>query len=126
MTRITAIAVTLSAALSQTAIADGHADAAAGEAVFRQCASCHSLDEGRNGAGPSLYGVVGAMAGNSDGFRYSSAITDSGLTWDEENLTAFLANPREFLPGNRMGFRGIRDEQDVANLIAYLASTAGE
>lgn len=118
MIRKTALLCGAITGLSQAALAEG--DAAAGEAVFRQCASCHALEEGRNGAGPSLYGIMGATAGQAAGFRYSPAIADSGIVWTDETLAAFVADPRGYIRGNRMGFRGLRDEQDIADLIAYL------
>jgi cytochrome c2 len=101
---------------------------AAGEGLFRQCSACHRVGEGaRNGAGPMLNGIVGATAGQVDGFRYSNALRDAGAAgtqWTAENLNAYLENPREFLPGNRMSFRGMRIEDDRAAVIAFLSSLA--
>lgn len=100
---------------------------AAGEGVFRQCSSCHQIGEGaRNGAGPILNGIYGAPAGQQDGFRYSPALADSGLTWDDETLAAFLADPRGYLRGNRMGFRGLQSDDDIAAVIAYIQAAGGE
>lgn len=104
---------------------------AAGEGVFRQCSTCHQVgDSARNGAGPILNGVVGAAAAQQDGFRYSPAITgaaEDGLVWTEENLAAYLADPRGFLRGTRMAFRGLSSEDDIAAVIAYIqASGAAE
>lgn len=111
--------------IAQPVFAQG--DAANGERVFRQCSACHALEEGRNGAGPSLYGIMGSTAGQTPGFNFSPALRDSGVVWDDESLAAFLADPRGFIRGNRMGFRGIRDEQDLADVIAYLhEATAAE
>ena len=99
---------------------------AAGERAFRQCASCHQVGEGAaNRTGPALNGVVGATVGSADGFRYSGVFSDAaaaGDIWTEEKLTAFLADPRASMPGTRMSFRGVRDEADIAALIAYLAT----
>lgn len=100
---------------------------AAGEGVFRQCSTCHQVgDSARNGAGPILNGVVGATAGTHDGFRYSPAMTgagEEGLVWTEENIAAYLADPRGFLRGTRMAFRGLQSEDDIAAVIAYIQAS---
>jgi len=102
---------------------------AAGEKVFRQCKACHMVGEGaKNRVGPHLNGVMNRAAGMVDGFRYSSALEDmaaDGLVWDEESLAAFLADPRGFMKGTRMGFGGLRSDEDIAAVNAYL-STFGE
>ncbi|MCA2011611.1 cytochrome c family protein [Pararhodobacter sp. CCB-MM2] len=95
------------------------ADAAAGEALWRNCRSCHSL-EGANGTGPHLDGVVGRAIDAVDGFNYSGALLQVGDTWTVENLFHFLEDPRSAAPGTRMSFRGLRDPQDRVNLIKYL------
>ena len=133
-------ATTLSAAtFATTAAAGGHADAAAGEAAFRQCSSCHMIQTasgetlaGRGQTGPNLHGVVGRQAGSVDGFRYRNSIVEAGeggLVWDEASLTAYLQDPTSFLReatgDNRarsgMSYR-VRSESDAANLAAYLAT----
>jgi cytochrome c len=98
-------------------------DAAAGEKVFALCRSCHVLDEGVNRVGPSLYNVVGRKSGQVAGFAYSDANKNSGVTWDEATLFEYLKDPKGFMPGTKMAFPGIKDDQDRANLVAYLAST---
>jgi cytochrome c len=106
---------------STSALAAG-GDPAHGAQVFRACAACHSLEPGRHRTGPSLAGVLGHPAGTAPGFRrYSPALKASGIVWDEATLDAWIADPRAFLPGNRMGFRGLPDAQARADLIAYLA-----
>lgn len=99
---------------------------AAGEGVWRQCRACHQIGTGaRNGTGPALNGIVGHVAGSIEGFRYSNPMRDagaSGLVWTVETLDAYLADPRAFMPGNRMAFRGIANAQDRAALIAWLQS----
>ena len=82
------------------ALAEG--DAEAGKTVYNQCAACHAIEEGVNRVGPSLYGVMGREAGSVEGFAYSDAMKNSGVTWDEETLSAFLEDPRAYIPGNRM------------------------
>ena len=98
-------------------------DATAGERVFRKCMACHTVEEGKNKSGPSLFGIVGRKAGTVEGFRYSKANKDAGeagLIWTEEELTVYLANPRSYMPGTRMAFAGLRNAEETANLIAYL------
>ena len=96
-----------------------------GERVFNQCKACHSLDAGVHRVGPSLAGLDGRTAGTVEGFRYSDAMKDSGIVWNEETLEGFLANPREYLPGNRMSFPGVRDEEKLEALIDYLLEASG-
>ena len=96
-------------------------DAEAGQKVFRKCKACHSLKEGKNGAGPSLHGIMGASAASADGFRYSNAMKNSGITWNAETLAGYLADPKGYVPGNKMAFRGLRKDVDIENVIAYLA-----
>jgi len=96
-------------------------DADAGKKVFRKCMACHSLKEGKNGAGPSLYGIFNASAAQVEGFKYSKAMRESGVVWTAETLAAFAAAPRTFVKGTRMAFAGLKKEEDITNLIAYLA-----
>ena len=106
------------------ALAEG--DAAAGESIYSQCAACHATEEGVNRVGPSLYGVMGRVAGSAEGFNFSDAMKDSGLTWDEETMSGYLEDPRGYMPGNRMPYAGLKDEQQRADLIAYLATLGAE
>ena len=105
--------------------ADLTGDAGAGETVFVQCKTCHLLEEGKNGVGPSLYDVIGREAGSIEGFNYSEANANSGITWTPEIMFEYLEAPREYLPGTRMAYPGLKDAQDRADLIAYL-QTNGE
>lgn len=78
---------------------------------------------GANKVGPNLWGVIGSNAGAREtGFKYSKAVAESGLVWTDENLDQYLANPREFIKGNRMAFAGVRKDKDRADVIAYLKS----
>lgn len=108
---------------ADVAFADLTGDAAAGETVFAQCRTCHLVEEGKNGVGPSLYGIVGREAGSIDGFNYSEANASSGITWTPEVLFEYLEAPREYMPGTRMAFPGLKDAQDRADVIAYLETT---
>ena len=104
-------------------------DAEAGKAVFAVCKACHQNGEGANHAvGPNLNGVIGRKSGtvgpDSTGkeFVYSDAMKNSNLTWDEATVDAYIASPKEKVPGNKMVFAGIKDEQKRKDLIAYLKS----
>ena len=101
------------------------ADASAGEALWRQCQACHKLD-GTNATGPHLVGVVNRPKASVAGFSYSQALSAmAGETWTPENLNAFLESPRTYAPGTKMSYNGMRNVEDRANLIAYLATTGG-
>ena len=100
------------------------ADASGGERLFRACAACHQLEAGANGTGPYLYNVVDRDKGTAVGFSYSSAMAEQEGDWTPENLDAFLENPRSYTPGTSMSYNGMRDAEDRANLIAYLATFA--
>ena len=98
-------------------------DAAAGAKVFKtQCAECHSVVEGKDKKGPSLYATYGAKSGGNAGFIYSDAFRAVELTWTPETLATFLATPKKVIPGNKMKFDGLDDATQRDDLIAYLAS----
>lgn len=104
-------------------------DAEAGKTVFRKCAMCHSPDEGTNKIGPTLFDAVGRVPGSVEGFRYSPAITaygEDGKVWTEELLNEYLLSPRGLIPGNRMGFPGLRDATQREDIIAYLKTLTNE
>lgn len=120
-----ALGMTLAGPGLAQSITDRLAEASpdAGERLYRQCQSCHTIDNGGpNRAGPNLFGIVGHAVATRDGFRYSSALTELGGDWTVERLDAFLENPREFALGTRMSFRGLADPADRAAVIAYLNS----
>lgn len=100
------------------------ADPGKGERVFNKCRACHKLEDGANGTGPHLYGVVGRDVGSVDGFGYSGALVEVADVWTPENLSGFLENPSNYAPGTKMGFAGLRDIEDRANVIAYLQSVS--
>lgn len=111
-------AVSAVMALASPASAEG--DAAKGEKLFSRCKVCHVLEPGGKKLGPSLYGVFGRTAGTLEGFKYSPAMANSGLVWDEETLSGYLENPRTYIKGNRMAFPGLRNPKQREDLIAYL------
>jgi len=100
-------------------------DPAKGREVYRACAACHSLAPGRHMTGPSLAEIWGRKAGTVEGFtRYSKAFKQADIIWDESSLDAWLENPKTFIPKNRMTFRGLPDETQRRDLIAYLRSVS--
>lgn len=102
------------------------ASADKGARQFAKCKSCHSIDEGgRNGTGPNLYNIVNAPVAGRDGYGYSSALASHGGTWTYDMLDAWLANPKNAIPGNKMSFAGLRKPEQRADLIAYLRAQAG-
>ena len=103
---------------SGPAFADG--DAAKGKKVFNKCKACHALESGKNKIGPSLHGVMGRAAGAVEGFKYSKAMMDSGLTWDEETLSKYLEKPKDLVPGTKMAFAGLKKDKQRADVIAYI------
>ena len=111
----------LLAALVPPALADG--DPARGEKIYERCEGCHSIDRDR--IGPRHKGVIGRKAASIDGFAYSNAMKNSGLTWDEATLDRFLQGPTKLVPGTRMGFAGVPVDQDRADLIAFLKKAGG-
>ena len=106
----------------EVAFADAFAEAdpAAGEAIWRQCSSCHKLEDGANGTGPHLYGIVGREQAAVADYAYSAAFAELGEAWTPEELDGFLENPSEWVPGTKMTYRGLADVEDRAGIIAYL------
>ena len=100
------------------------ADVGAGEALSRACVACHSFEQGApNKVGPNNWNVVGNLMAHVDGFRYSDAMQarhDEGVVWDYEALNQFLYRPRDYMPGTTMSYAGLRNEEDRANMIAWL------
>lgn len=88
--------------------------------AFAQCASCHAVEPGKNGIGPSLAGVFGARAGHEASYAYSSAMRASSLSWDEATLDHYLKDPRGTVPGTKMAYAGLKDDARRAELIEWL------
>ncbi len=110
------IGAALAALLPFAAHAEG--DAAAGEKAFAPCKSCHAF--GKNGAGPDLTGVFGKKAGEVEGFNFSDALKNSGMTFDEATMKEWLTDPKKKVPGTKMIFAGVKDPKKLDDLIAYL------
>ena len=108
------------AAFIVPALAAHAADAGRGEKLFVECASCHSIERGVEGVGPSLFGLFQRKAGDVADYRYSPALKRSGITWTAQTLDTYLADPQKSVPGNRMPYSGLPNAADRADLIAYL------
>lgn len=119
-------AIAILGALLTATLTTGHAlaqDSAAGEKVFNKCKACHDAAEDKNKVGPSLHGVIGRTAGTHEGYKYSPAMIEagkSGVVWDETSLTKYLHDPKAMVKGNKMAFPGLKSDEDIANVIAYL------
>ena len=97
------------------------ADPAAGQQIFKaQCSICHSVAPGVNSIGPTLFGVVGRLAGSVLGFQYTPEHKKLGVTWDAATLDKYLTNPRAMVPDTTMIYAGLKDDAKRADLIAYL------
>jgi len=99
------------------------ADPTAGQEIFKtQCGICHATTAGKNGIGPTLFGVVGRQAGGVPGFDYTADHKKLGITWNAATLNKYLANPRAMVPDTTMVYPGLKDNAKRADLVAYLAT----
>jgi cytochrome c len=110
-------------------VAHADGDAAKGEKVFKKCAACHAVGEGaKNKVGPEQNNLFGRVAGSLPDYNYSQAMKDAGakgLVWNEETLDKYLEKPKEFIPGNKMAFVGLKKEDEREDVIAYLKTFSG-
>lgn len=98
-------------------------DVEAGKKAFSKCAPCHAIGPGaKNKVGPELNGILGRKAASVEGFNYSAALKGSGLTWDDANIHKWLENPKALVPGTKMLFPGVKDENERNDIIAYIES----
>jgi cytochrome c len=108
-----AVAVSSTVAMAQ--------DVANGEDVFKKCRACHAIGaNAKNLVGPQLNGIIGRKAGSVEGFPYSDANKNSGVTWDEATFLKYIKDPKAAMPGNKMAFAGVKGEQDAKDLFAFL------
>ncbi|WP_151613388.1 c-type cytochrome [Sinorhizobium alkalisoli] len=120
------LAIVSSATAQPGVAADG--DPVTGKKVFGRCAACHLLDQERHAVGPYLRGIVGRPIASVSTFKYSSALTkyaEGGRVWDENSLATFLHSPKKAVPGTRMGFAGLKNDQEIRDLITYLSRPQG-
>ena len=102
-------------------------DAALGEKSFLKCKACHQIGEGaRNGVGPNLNALIGRKSGSVEGYSYSEANKNSGLTWDEDTFREYIKNPKAKISGTKMIFAGIPKDDEIDNLIAYFKTFAAD
>lgn len=92
-----------------------------GAEVFKKCRACHQIGEGaKNAVGPQLNGLFGRKAGTTEGFTFSEANKASGVTWDEATFANYIKDPRAAMPGNKMAFAGVKEEEDIKDLTAFI------
>lgn len=121
-----ALPTTVAADPTDTSISAG-GDVTKGKRLYNRCKACHNLTAtDRQRIGPNLDNLFGRQAGSKEGFRYSKALQEVDFVWTEKNLNEWLAQPRTFLPGNKMAFAGLRKEQDRKDLMAYLREATVE
>jgi cytochrome c len=96
-------------------------DAAAGEKVFGVCKACHQVGEtAKNNVGPQLNGIIGRKSGTVPGYNYTAANKESGITWDEATFREYIKDPKAKIPGTKMIYAGLKDEQRTSDLLAFL------
>ena len=117
--RTAALALT-AAIIAVPALAEG--DAKAGKKVFNKCKACHVVDKEKNRVGPHLVGLFGRTAGTVEDFKYSDAMIEHGVEWNDETLAEYLAAPKKVVKGTKMAFAGLRKEADREAVIEYLRS----
>lgn len=119
------VSVAVASAGAQDVLPPGHPDA--GAVVFKKCMACHQVGpNAKSGIAPVLNGVVGRRAGQYPNYSYSSANKNSGLVWDEPTLARYLRAPTKIVPGTKMIFSGLKKDQEVSDVIAYLKQFAGD
>jgi cytochrome c len=119
MTRWTLLAPLIFVTLTHPAVAAGGAPA--GEKVFQKCRPCHQIGEtARNAVGPKLNGLFGRPAGSIEGYSYSPANKNSGIIWDEATFREYIRAPQAKVPGTKMTFPGLKTDQDIDDIVAYL------
>lgn len=111
-------------AAASAAQADGTVKRGA-DVFATHCAECHSMKEGRDRKGPSLFAVIGRPAAQSSRFNYSTALKQSGIVWTPEHLQAYLANPKKAVPGGKMKYDGLLSPAEMADLLNYLGNATG-
>ncbi len=112
-------------AVASQALAAG--DIAKGKKLAKKCKSCHTMNEGgKNRLGPNLFGILGKPAGGVEGYKYSKAMSSSGIIWDESTFTEFITKPKKVIKGTKMSFKGIKKATQRADLLAYFSTLRSE
>lgn len=115
------LALVTAAVVFMAAAAQASGDATAGADVFKRCAICHSNTKNApNKIGPNLWGVVGSKAGTVPGYNFSAAMKNSGITWTDDKLEAYVTHPQQVVPGNKMPFAGLSNPKQAQDVVAYL------
>lgn len=103
------------------------ADLKRGKKIFKKCASCHTINKGAaSKVGPNLYNVIGRQKASFAGFNYSDALKAKGGSWNIDSINAFLTKPKDYVPGTKMAFPGLKKPQDRADVLLYLEAGAAE
>jgi cytochrome c len=118
------LAALLAALLASTPALAANGNAERGEEIYARCMACHTLAHNR--VGPRHCGLFGRKAGSLKDYQYSSAMKKYGVTWSEETLDHFIENPLKAVPGTKMGYAGVKDPQERADLIAYLKKATSD
>ncbi len=121
VTFVRSVCVMIVAAAFFVSPAQAEGDAASGEKLFKKCKACHTVDAGgKNKVGPNLHGIYGAKAAGVEGFKYSKALQESGIVWDDASLDQWLLKPKAMVKGTKMIFVGLKKDSQRADMIAYL------
>jgi cytochrome c len=116
---LNALVVVTSLTVASSALAQ---DAAAGKTSFNKCLACHAIGEGaKNKVGPVLNGLEGRKSGSIEGYSYTDANKNSGITWNKETFLEYIKDPKAKIPGTKMAFAGIKNENEANNLWAYIS-----
>jgi cytochrome c len=116
---LSALVIIASSAAVSAALAQ---DAAAGKTSFNKCLACHAIGEGaKNKVGPELNGLDGRKSGMVEGYNYSDANKNSGITWNEAQFKEYIKDPKAKVPGTKMAFAGIKSEREINDLWAYVS-----
>ena len=121
-----ALAAAIGLAAAAAALPASAQDIDNGEKVWKKCRACHTIEEGgKNKIGPNLFGVIDNPGGQVEGFKYSKPFLEAGLTWDDATMRAWLADPRAVVKGTKMAFPGLKKEDDITDVIAWMAAQGG-